>query len=343
MGYGTLFFGGAGRRLVTITQWVLREEVSFAAGMTFRVKAKRRLVYLGLVYVVSAWALNTVILKYTIARFDPLAFTGIRFVLMTPLGFLLARAMGERVRIYKEDIPLLIACGACGYGAYQYLWIIGLAHTTPFASALLATLAPLITLAIVAFRGTERVRSGRWLGAVIALAGVAVFEGAFAGHLTFRLGDALTLGSAAIFAIFNVLTARLLNRYTPAALVAIAMTAGTLMILPGAIPRLLVQNWAIVRPLDWAVLAYAVIFPVVLTYPVWSYGISQLGAGRTSLFQFGVPVLAGLLSVLILHDRIEPHQILGAAICIGGMAVAQLLGTQSLTAIWAQRTHGAER
>lgn len=304
---------------------------------------RRLLIYVSLIYVVLAWALNTVLVKYAIARFDPLAFTGLRFVAMTPLGFLLARAMGESVRVQKRDIPLLIACGACGYGVYQYLWVVGLAHTTPFASALLATLAPMITLAIVAFGGTERVRSGRWLGAAIALFGVTVFEGVFAGHVTFRIGDGLTLASAAVFAIFNVLTARLLDRYTPVALVAIAMTIGTAMILPGAIPRMIAQNWGALTLADWGVLAYSVTFPIVLTFPVWSYGISQLGAGRASLFQFGVPVVTGLLSVAMLHSNIEPHQILGAAVCIAGMGISQLLGTYSLTALWAQRTQGVER
>ena len=304
---------------------------------------KRALIYLSLLYVVLAWALNTVLVKYAVATFAPLAFTGLRFLAMTPLGFLLARAMGERVRIARRDVPLLIACGACGYGVYQYLWVIGLAHTTPFASALLATLAPMMTLAIVAFGRTERVRSGRWLGAAISLAGVAVFEGVFAGHITFRIGDGLTLASAATFAAFNVLTAKLLDRYTPVALVAISIAVGTVMILPGAIPQMLAQNWHAVTLADWGVLAYSVTFPIVLTFPVWSYGISQLGAGRTSLFQFGVPVVTGLLSVWLLRNTIEPHQIAGAAICIGGMAISQMLGTYSITALWAQRTQGIER
>lgn len=304
---------------------------------------KRALIYLSLLYVVLAWALNTVLVKYAVTTFAPLAFTGLRFLAMTPLGFLLARAMGERIHVARRDVPLLIACGACGYGVYQYLWVIGLAHTTPFASALLATLAPMMTLAIVAFGRTERVRSGRWLGAVISLFGVAVFEGVFAGHITFRIGDGLTLASAATFALFNVATAKLLDRYTPVALVAISIAVGTVMILPGAIPQMVTQNWHAVTLADWGVLAYSVTFPIVLTFPVWSYGISQLGAGRTSLFQFGVPVATGLLSVWLLRSSIEPHQMIGAAVCIGGMAIAQLLGTYSIATLWAQRTQGIER
>lgn len=306
-------------------------------------KSRRLLIYIALVYVAVAWALNTVLVKYAVQTMNPLAFTGLRFIVMTPLAFVLARLMGERIHVAKRDLLQLLACGACGYGAYQYLWILGLAHTTAFASALLATLAPLMTLAIVAFGKTERVRSGRWLGAAIALLGVAIFEGAFAGHVSFRIGDGLTFLSAAVFAVFNVLTARLLGRYTPVALVAVAMTIGTLMILPGAVPAMLHQNWAAVSAADWAILAYSIVFPILLTFPVWSYGISQLGAGRTSLFQFAVPVIAGFLSVTLLHSRILPHEIAGAAVVIGGMAVSQLLGTVSLTAIWTQRTLPFER
>jgi len=311
--------------------------------MTSHVASRRLVIYLGLIYVVSVWALNTVAVKFVLAAWLPLAFTGLRFLAMTALAFALARAIGEPLRIVRSDIPLLIGCGACGYGVYQYLWVFGLAHTTAFASALLATLSPVMTLAIVALRGHERVRSGRWAGAAIALFGVAIFEGAFAGHATFRIGDALTLASAAVFALFNVFSARLLDRYTPISLVVISLTFGTLMILPGAIPQMIAQDWSKVTPLDWGIFAYAVVFPIVLTYPVWSYGISQLGAGRTSLFQFGVPILAGLLSVLLLRTPIEAHQIAGAAICIFGMAVSQALGKTSLTAIWAQRTQGMER
>ena len=308
------------------------------AGMTWRVGSNRPLIYVSLLYVITAWSVNTVAVKYAVTTMNPLAFTGLRFLLMTPLAFVLARALGERIHVEKRDIPLLVAAGACGYGVYQYLWVIGLAHTTAFASSLLASLAPVITLAIVAFARTEHVRSGRWAGAALALFGVAVFEGVFAGHITFRIGDGLTLASATIFAIFNVVSARLVGRYTPVALVAVSMLIGTLMLMPGAIPAMLHQNWSRVSALDWGIFAYAVTFPVVLTYPIWSYAISEIGAGRVSMFQFGVPVLTGLLSIPLLHAQIEAHQIVGAAICIGVMAISQMLGKYSLGALWAKRT-----
>lgn len=308
-----------------------------------RTVSQRLLIYGSLFYVVFAWALNTVLVKQAVVHIDPLAFTFLRFLAMSPLSFFLVRLAGERVRIARRDIPLLIVCGAGGYGVYQYFWILGLARTTPFASALLSAMAPIFTLAIVAAFGHERVRSGRWLGSAIALIGIAVYEGVFAGKAAFRLGDALSLCAALTFAIYNVVSARLLNRYTPLALMAITMTMGTLMLAPGGIPALVHTDLTRLGFDVWWRLIFAAVFPVLLTYPVWSWAITRLGAGRVSIFSFLTPVLAGLLSVPILHSTFAWYQLLGGAVCIAGMLLANVLGRVSLTALWAQRTMPLER
>jgi drug/metabolite transporter (DMT)-like permease len=300
-------------------------------------------VYLGLAFVVTCWGLNVVLVKSAIARLDPLGFTALRFLAMTLLGFALARVSGASLRIRRRDLPELLACAACGFGVYQYLWVLGLAHTSAFASSLLGATAPVFTLIVVALLGHERIRSTSWIGAAAALLGIAVFEGAFAGHATFRSGDALTLLSSISFAGYNVLTARLIDRYSPVALVAITMTMGTLMIVPFGLPR------ALHAPLEhlgwgvWGPFAFAVVFPIVLTWPIWNYGIAQIGAARAGLFGFLVPLVAGATAVPILGSRLQPHQLVGAAICLAGMALAIFFGRISLAAIWAQRSLPLER
>jgi drug/metabolite transporter (DMT)-like permease len=304
---------------------------------------RRLLLYASLFYVVLAWALNTVLAKQAVAIMNPLAFTFLRFLAMTPLAFALVRIAGNRIHVERRDIPALIACGACGYGIYQYFWIVGLKYTTPFASSLLGATSPIITLAIVAILGHERVRSGRWLGVVIAMLGIAIFEGAFSGVRSFRLGDLLTFGAAFVFAIYNVISARLLDRYTPLELMAITMAIGTVIIAPGGIPALVHTNLSTIPWDVWWRLIYATLFPILLTYPVWSYGISTLGAGAASIFSFLVPVLTGILSVPLVHASFTPYELLGAGVCLVGMFVSYALGRISLTAIWAQRTLPFER
>ncbi len=308
-----------------------------------RIVRSRLLVYLGLIYVVVVWGLNIVLVKSAIALLDPLAFTALRFIAMTPLAFGLVYALGERVRIQRRDLLLLMLCAACGYGFYQYLWVIGLANTSAFASSLLGATAPIFTLAIVALLGDERVGSIRWLGAGIALFGIAVFEGAFAGRATFRLGDVLTTLSSLSFAGYSVVTARLIGRYSPVVLVAVTMTMGMLMILPAGIPRLVHAPLGHLGWNVWGPFIFAVVFPIVLTWPIWNYGISQIGAARASLFAFLVPVVAGFASIVVLGATFEVHQVVGATICIAGMMLASLFGRFSIAAIWAERSMPLER
>lgn len=300
-------------------------------------------VVIGLLYVVVAWGLNTVLVKVVLAQIDPLAFMGLRFVVMPLLALVWLRVAGGSLRFERRDWPQLIACGACGYGVYQYFWMLGLAHTTAFASALLGSLAPIFTLIVVAALRVERVGAFRWIGAGVALLGVAVFEGAFAGRAAVRTGDILTLIAAMIFAGYNVLSAKLLARYSPLSLVTVTLCIGAAMVVPGGIYAIAHTNFSKIGWFAWAVFIYAVLFPILLTYPVWTWAIGRIGAARVSLFSYFVPIVAGLLSLPLLRATIAPYEIAGSLICIGGMTLATVFARFSVTEWWASRTVGIER
>jgi drug/metabolite transporter (DMT)-like permease len=291
--------------------------------------SRRLLIYGALLYVVLAWALNMIVAKQAIEQMNPLAFTFVRFLIMTPLAFLLVWVSGGRMHVERRDIPALLVCGACGFGFYQYLWVTGLAHTTPFASALLGATSPIFTLAIVAIAGHEHVRPGRWFGVAIALLGVAIFEGAFSGNAIVHVGDMLILASAAVFAGYNVVGSRLMARYQPLELLAIGLTIGTIMLIPGGAPALLHTNLGALGWDVWWRVGYATLFPILLTYPVWIWGINKLGAGKGSIIQFLTPVFTGILSVPILHAAFLPYELVGAIVCLGGMLFAFALGRPS--------------
>ncbi|HTX56705.1 MAG TPA: DMT family transporter [Candidatus Acidoferrales bacterium] len=286
----------------------------------------RPFVYAALLYVVSAWSINHIFVKQVLEQMNPLAFALLRFVVMVPLAFVLVWISGGRIHIERRDIPALLACGACGYGIYQYLWVLGLANTTPFATALLGSTSPIFTLAIVAVAGHEHVRTGRWIGAALALLGVAIFEGAFSGEAALRIGDMLVLGAAVVFAGYNVIGARLLARYTPLELLAITMTIGAIFLIPGGTGALLHTNLAALGWGVWWRIIYAMLFPILLTYPVWTWGLNAVGSGKGSIAQFLLPILTGVLSVPILHATFAAYQIIGTIVCLGGMFFAFALG-----------------
>ncbi|HTU70777.1 MAG TPA: DMT family transporter [Candidatus Baltobacteraceae bacterium] len=291
--------------------------------------SRRLPIYGALLYVVLAWAINMIVAKQILEQMNPLAFAFLRFLAMTPLAFVLMWVSGGRIHIRRRDIPTLLLCSACGFGIYQYLWVFGLANTTPFATALLGATSPIFTLAIVAMARHEHVRPGRWIGSVIALLGVAIFEGAFSGVAAARVGDGLVLASAAVFAGYNVLGSRLMTRYAPLELLAITIFVGMLIILPAGLPALVHTD---LHALGWDVwwrILYATLVPILLTYPVWIWGINKLGAGKGSIMLFFSPVLTGILSVPILHASFPSYEVIGALVCLSGMFFALTIGRTS--------------
>ncbi len=296
----------------------------------------RIVLYLALASVVIVWGLNSVAVKRAVSDIDPLGFTALRFLVMAPLTLVLAGVFRSSLRFARRDLSMLMACAACGYGINQYFWVLGLAHTSAFAASLLGTMSPLFVLVMLASFGYERIGSGRWLGAVTALLGVAIFEGAFNGRFHVRLGDGLTLVSAAIFAGYTIISSRLLDRYSPVSLLTITLLMGTLMLIPGGVYALVHHTSKNISAVDWWIFVYSVIFPIVLTYPIWSYGITRIGTARTALFHFLVPIVAGIASVFLLGARITNYEAIGAAVCICGMIGSQVLGELSLRTLWAQ-------
>ena len=76
-------------------------------------------------------------------------------------------------------------------------------------------------------------------------------------------------------------------------------------------------------PKGWAILAYAAIFPSILSQVFWIRGNELIGANRAGLFINLVPVFGTALAILILGERLAPFHILALVLVMGGIAIAE--------------------
>jgi drug/metabolite transporter (DMT)-like permease len=261
-------------------------------------------------------------------RWDALAFVTIRFLVMVLLAFLWARATGTLRPVERRDWPGLIVAGVCGIAMYQFCFVFSLKHTSVFASSLLASVFPLFTMIGAAALGEEHPRKLRWTGALVAFAGIAIFEGLFAGRATFRLGDLLALGASLMFAPYTLIVRRLRDRYAPVPLLAMTMAIGTVVLSATGTHATLHQDYAALDRTDWLLFGYVVIFPILIGYALLNWGIARIGAGPASMYAFGVPIVGGFASALIFGTPVPGYEIAGAAVCIGGLVIAQAAGDE---------------
>src|SRR5262245_59780475 len=118
--------------------------------------------------VVGLWASTFIVTKHAFAELAPLAFTFVRFALMTTLAFAVLFARGRSRRINRRDLPRFVLAGLTGYTFYQLGFVLGLERTSPFTSSLLIAMVALFTLVLLAARG-GRPLARCWAGLRIGL------------------------------------------------------------------------------------------------------------------------------------------------------------------------------
>ena len=303
--------------------------------MSFR----KHSVDLALSLTVLTWGVSPSLFKFALEEMDPFAFTYIRFLFITALAavilWLRARWGGHIRRIERRDVLPLIISGLSGYGIYQVFYIAGLNLTTVFGSALLVATVPLFSAILLALFRTERVSALQWSGILLAFAGVALFLFAAGGQTqhtgadshvtpgTMIIGDLLSLGAALSFALYGITNKKLGARYSPVELMCYTLIIGTLALSPIGVPALFHQDWSLVTWRAWAVLGYAVVFPVYISYTIWNWAIVQRGVGYVTLYNYLTPILGGIGSFLILGEQFPAGQLLGAAVVLSGLLLAR--------------------
>jgi len=108
------------------------------------------------------------------------------------------------------------------------------------------------------------------------------------------------------------------------------MVAGTVVLIPFALPDLRSQDWTTVPVDAWLGLAYAAILSVSVTNILYFTAIHRLGASRAALFTYLEPFLGALLAVLLLGESISPIQLLGGAVVLASVGIGRGRGPREV-------------
>jgi drug/metabolite transporter (DMT)-like permease len=282
------------------------------------------LVDAALLVVVLMWASTFTLFKVAWREIDPVAFTALRFAAMAVFSACVLVLGRARVRLRREDVPLVVASGLSGYFLYQMTFILGLDRTSAVASAVLVNTHPIFSVLFAWMLGKERPRRTELAGVAAAFVGVAVFLEVWRSLGEARIGDLLSLGAAASFGFYSVITRRLTPRYPSKELMAYTLGFGGLLITVAGIPAMIRQEWGAVSGETWAILVYAIVGPVYLAYALWNWAIHQRGIPRTVVYGFLTPVAACVLAVVFLGERFSQAQVIGAALVLAGLVLTRL-------------------
>lgn len=280
------------------------------------------------------WGVNFAVVKYGTGAFAPLAFNSVRIALAVTALFTIA-FLGGWSMPRGRDRNALLALGALGNGAYQILFIEGIARTRAGDAALIIAASPAFMATIGWLRRTERTGAQGIAGIVLSLVGIGLVvsrgDGAGAGRSSL-FGDALLLAAALCWSLYSVLLTPYTERIEGIPLSALTMLGGLVPMLVVSVPTLAGMRWSSVSAGGWAAVLYSGLLALAVAYLFWYKGVRAIGPIRTAMYANLQPVIALGVAWAALSEAPHLPQLAGAACIVGGVVLTRLGGVAGPTA-----------
>lgn len=237
-------------------------------------------------------------------------------------------AVATRMRLPElADVPKISLAGFLGITVYHVALNFGEVTVNAGAASMLISAGPVFTALLSVLFLHERLSRLGWSGIFLAFTGVSLIALSGGKGLRFTPGALLILLSAAVAAIYSILSKQSLRRYRAIEFTCYSIWAGTLPMLV-FLPRLLRAFTVAAPPATFAVV-YLGIFPAAIAYVLWNYALARMPASLLSSFLYLSPVIASLIAWIWLGELPAFLTVVGGAIAIVGVILVQTKGQPS--------------
>jgi len=276
---------------------------------------------------VLIWGVNFSVVKFGTRFVAPLAFNGLR---VCAAGLVLvAIALGLREHLPpRRDILGMAALGLIGHGAYQALFILGLARSTVGATALILAASPALIALVGRLLGVERPTGRAWTGIALPLLGVAAVAGgavrtARPGAGVSPVGPMILLAAALCWAFYASLLKPYAERVHPMHISAWTMVGGMPLLAVAGAPAAAATDWGALPAAAWGAIAYSGVGALVIAYLFYYRGVRVIGPTRTAMFSNLQPLIALAVAYLTLGEVPTAWQLGGATSIMAGLLISR--------------------
>ena len=280
--------------------------------------------------VIVLWGCNFSLQKYLFNLLSPAGFLFARYLIMPvcAVGLLAYRFGARQPRLTTRELIPLAWLGFTGHFLHVGMVTYAIHWSTAFSSSLILACGPIFTLLILRVMGVERMTRPQVVGVSIAVGGVLVFlsDKLLGGQWRATGGDLFLLLASSVFSYYTVLSKPLIERHGAVVVMAYATLLGSVPVVLLTLPSGLAVPWASVAPIAWVGLFWSVIASAFVGWLAWGWINAVRGVARTAPLMYLMPPVAGVIAWAFADERFSAIKILGAAITLGGVAIAQFAG-----------------
>lgn len=235
--------------------------------------------------------------------------------------FLLITKQKLSLRSIKKELVLLLLSGAA-MGINWILLFEAYKYTTVSVATLSYYFAPVIVMIVCSFVFKEKLSLKQLLCFIMSTAGLVLITGTAGGGKSDLLGIAFGLGAAAFYA-----TVMMLNKFIKGVAglhrTFIQFLAAAIVLIPYVA---FTSGFGLTSLGDagWGALLTVGILHTGITYCMYFSAIKELPGQKVAILSYIDPLVAVLVSVLLLNETITLPQIIGGILILGFTLLSEL-------------------
>ena len=292
---------------------------------------EKRTGHLAALLTILVWGTTFISTKILLADFQPVEILFFRFI----MGYLiLLIAYPHHIkRLNLKQETTFAAAGFCGICLYYLLENVALTYTMASNVGVIISVAPFITaiLAYLFMKSEERLRINFFVGFIVAMAGIISISFNGSQLKLTPVGDILAFAAAFVWACYSILTKRVGSFELPVILTTRRTFFYGILFM---IPTLFLFDFQLDLPRftdmkNLLNILYLGIGASALCFVTWNYAVKVLGAVKTSIYIYMVPVITVITSMLVLKETVTFLSIIGTILAVVGLFLSEYNRTGS--------------
>ncbi len=288
--------------------------------------------HLAALFTIIIWGTTFISTKILLVDFKPVEILFFRFVMGFAALFLVCphrmKGVGRR-----QELTFVLA-GLSGICLYYLLENIALTYTMASNVGVIISVAPFFTgvLSRLFLKSEGKLRANFFIGFVVAMAGVALISFNGSRMELNPMGDLLAVLAAFVWACYSILTRKISSFGYPVILTTRrTFFYGILFMIP-ALFLFEFREMGLERFADVTHLLnilYLGLGASALCFVTWNLAVKVLGAVKTSVYIYMVPVITVATSVLVLKEPVTLVSIMGTVLAVAGLFLSEYSGKGS--------------
>jgi drug/metabolite transporter (DMT)-like permease len=271
------------------------------------------------------WGITFISTKILLKEFSPVEILFYRFSIGLIALFI---AFPRRLKgTNKKQELIFMAAGLCGITLYYLLENIALTFTTASNAGVIVSTAPFFTaIAASIFSKAEKPSFNFYIGFAVSIVGIFLisFHGSTELQLNLK-GDLLALAAATVWALYATLSKKIGEfGYNTIQSTRRIFMYGLMFMLPAL--YFFHFEWGFARftqPINLFNILFLGFGASALCFVTWNFAVKILGAVKTSVYIYLVPVITVATSVIVLHERVTWISALGMVLTLAGLFLSE--------------------